>query len=76
MARHSTPTDPYCKREASAIPSLVAQANEWGETPSDLAMQDGTYNPETNEFCCDDCYVDLGGPSSPTGWRAGDPIKV
>ncbi len=76
MARHAIPTDPYCDRSAANIPEVVEQANDNGETPNDWAMQDGTYNPDTNEFCCDQCYVRLGAPSSPTGWRAGDPIEV
>jgi hypothetical protein len=76
VTRHDTPTDPYCKRAATDIPSLVSFAKEVGETANDIAMQDGTYNPDTNEFCCDDCYVELGAPTSPTGWRAGEPIPV
>lgn len=76
MAKQAQPTCPYCKREAQDIPALVEQANFEGETPRDFAMQDGTYNPTSNEFCCDECYVRLGAPSSPTGWRAGDPVEV
>lgn len=74
MSRPETPTDPYCNRTADAIPGLVTAAKDEGESPSDFAMQDGTYNPTTNEFCCDDCYVSLGAPTSSGGWVAGDPI--
>lgn len=76
MARREKPTCPYCNREAQDIPDLVAFAKENGESPNDFAMQDGTYNPDTNEFCCDDDYIKLGMPSGPTGWVAGDPIKT
>jgi hypothetical protein len=76
LARHENPTDPYCNRVASDIPDLVAQASYENETPNDAAMQDGTYNPETNEFCCDTCYVSLGAPTAPGGWKAGDPIET
>lgn len=76
MARHENPTDPYCKRAAADIPSVVTEASYQDESPNDYAMQDGTYNPDTNEFCCDECYIALGAPSSPTGWKAGDTVET
>lgn len=75
MTRHETPTDPYCNRKAEDIESVVAEASYQDESPNDYAMQDGTYNPETNEFCCDECYIKLGMPSGPSGWKAGDPVE-
>lgn len=75
MARHEKPTCPYCKRPADEIPETVAAAADNQESPSDFAMQDGTYNPDTNEFCCDEDYIRLGMPSSGAGWMAGDPIE-
>lgn len=72
------PTDlicAYCNRAPSAIPDIVARL-EPGETPDQFAMSDGTYNPETKRFCCDECYVALGSPSGPSGWRAGDDLQV
>lgn len=32
--------------------------------------EEGTYNPDQNTFACDECYLAIGMPSSPSGWRA------
>lgn len=32
--------------------------------------EEGTYNRETNRFACDECYIAIGMPSEPGGWRA------
>ena len=38
---------------------------------NDLVRRDeGTYNHETGTFCCTECYIAIGCPSSPTGWKA------
>ena len=47
-----------------------------GETLQDVyASDDGTYNPETNQFMCDECYIAAGMPARSTlpGWKVGDP---
>lgn len=33
-----------------------------GCTPEILAMEDGTYNPVTGKFYCNECYIKLGMP--------------
>lgn len=30
---------------------------------------EGTYNPVINEFACTECYIKIGMPSAPLGWR-------
>ena len=41
------------------------------ESPSDYVRQEeGTYNPETKRFCCTTCYIAIGMPSTPQGWKA------
>jgi len=32
--------------------------------------EEGTYNPDTNHFACDECYIAIGCPSLATGWVA------
>lgn len=60
-----------CERRPSDIPGLSTWAAEDGySTVDEMAEDDGTYNPDTNRFCCDECYIAIGMPSSPTGWRA------
>lgn len=41
------------------------------ETPTEwMKNNDGTYNPSTRHFCCTECYIAIGMPSSPRGWKA------
>lgn len=35
-----------------------------------VQREEGTYNRDNGHFCCTDCYISIGMPSSPTGWRA------
>lgn len=35
-----------------------------------IESEEGTYNPDTNTFCCTFCYIAIGCPSTPNGWRA------
>lgn len=39
-------------------------------TPAQHARDDGTYNTTTNTFCCDDCYIAIGMPTTRYGWKA------
>lgn len=42
-----------------------------GQTPEDFVWaEEGTLDRETGLFLCDSCYVKVGMPSSPTGWKA------
>lgn len=44
---------------------------EYGASSAeDMARDDGTYNRETGNFVCTDCYIEIGMPSSPSGWKA------
>lgn len=59
------------------IEGMVELAEIEGTSVRELAIWDGTYNWETNQFCCTPCYVALGMPTrSGGGWKAGDPIRV
>jgi hypothetical protein len=64
------PSCPYCGRKASEIPDVVFAAEQEEINPGAFAREDGTYNRETNHFACNECYVKMGAPSSPSGWKA------
>ena len=66
--------DPYCKRSARDIPEVVEFGVETERTPDEVARDDGTWHPQTDEFACDECYIALGSPTAPNGWKAGDPV--
>lgn len=60
-----------CHKPADQIPGWDVEAKIEGISIEAFARQDGTYNPVSNQFCCDECYMALGTPSAPgRGWRA------
>jgi len=63
--------DPYCNRTPNQIPEYVEAAREDGYPSARYYVlhEEGTYNPETKHFCCTECYIKIGQPSSPTGWK-------
>ena len=66
----TTPRCFRCQREPGDIPEYVdaAEAEHW--TADAIARSDGTFNAATNHFCCTDCYIALGMPTAPNGWKA------
>lgn len=69
--------EPYCFRCGRPASSFTEYGDFTG-TPGMIAgdraryvrEQEGTYNPDTNRFACDACYIAIGMPSGPTGWMA------
>ena len=60
-----------CRRFPREIDTYQAQDDS---TPDDYVWKnEGTLNRQTGLFLCDDCYIKAGMPTSPTGWKAGDP---
>jgi hypothetical protein len=60
-----------CKKKASEIKEYVESAHWERITPSEYVREeDGTFNRESNQFCCTSCYIDIGMPTSPNGWKA------
>lgn len=55
-----TPTE--CNYEAFCLPRQSVDDYVW--------ENEGTLDKKTGKFLCDMCYVELGCPSSPTGWTA------
>jgi len=64
------PFDPYCKRSPSQIEEYVRNMDDDPDPDRYVIENEGTYNPESGHFACTDCYIKLGMPSSPRGWRA------
>jgi hypothetical protein len=63
----------YCDKTASqdaeCRASAAAEPDCYPGGPADVAREDGTFNPLTNAYACTLCYIAIGTPSSPTGWR-------
>lgn len=65
------PFDPYCNRAPDEIDEYLQYAREAGMTPDDyVRAEEGTYNPISGHFACTDCYIRLGMPTAPSGWKA------
>lgn len=60
-----------CKRTPDMIEEYVEGAAEMGVTPDVyVRVEEGTYNPDKERFACTDCYIEMGMPTAPQGWRA------
>lgn len=67
-----------CRRRPHEIPEYVESASEaTGANLSPAAMdryvrsEEGTYDPDTNRFLCDECYIRAGMPVNADGrpWK-------
>lgn len=62
---------PYCKKKPHEIGEYIDLAIEKGVTPNEFVQQEeGTYNPTNGHFCCTLCYMKIGMPDRPGGWRS------
>lgn len=60
-----------CNKAPAEIGEYVELAEADGITPDEFVRsEEGTYNPENGHFACTSCYIAMGEPSSPRGWRA------
>lgn len=64
--------EPYCFRCGKPASSFSEYDYQFagGDRADYVRNQEGTYNPETNRFACDACYIAIGMPAGPGGWRA------
>lgn len=68
--------EPYCFRCGKPASSFheyrVMAADGFGneDAAGYVREEEGTYNPDTNRFACDACYIAIGMPTAPRGWRA------
>ena len=65
------PWCPYCMRAAVDIPDTVmaAKENEYDSVEDFVLAEEGTYNPLNGHFACDSCYIKIGMPVAPSGWK-------
>ena len=67
---------PYCigcGRNPDQIQEYIDAAENYGAsiTPDHyVRLEEGTFNSSNGHFACTDCYIKMGEPSSPRGWRA------
>lgn len=80
------PFDPYCGRWAADMtdydPFLCDSPEEWAQFKELSQLEkgnlreefvrthEGTYNSSNGHFACDDCYIHMGCPTTPSGWKA------
>lgn len=66
----------YCEKAPDELEEYIVMARVEKTTPEEFVLsEEGTYNKELDTFCCTECYKELGCPSSPDGWKAGQPIN-
>lgn len=68
-------TDPTtcmgCGKRPGEIEEYVDLAKLEKMTPAAYVQEEeGTFNPESGKFACTDCYIRMGMPTAPGGWRA------
>jgi hypothetical protein len=75
------PYDPTCQRYAkdmedydwSIAEEVEVEEEDFAATPQQrvayVKYNEGTYNPVNGHFACDMCYIKLGMPVSPGGWK-------
>lgn len=70
-------TSPKCFRccktpsELEEYASRFIEESGYFESVDDLVRRDeGTFNPATNTFACTECYIEIGMPTAPRGWKA------
>lgn len=53
-----------CGKTPSELKEYITNASVEGITPDEFVRtQEGTFNPETEEFYCTQCYIEIGMPS-------------
>lgn len=69
--------EPYCFRCGKPAGSFEeyddfeeSEREVRGSRADYVKREEGTYNPDTNRFACDGCYIAIGLPSGPGGWIA------
>jgi hypothetical protein len=60
-----------CGKSPDEIEEYVDQANAQDVTPDEFVeLEEGTLNHANGHFACTECYISMGMPSSPRGWKA------
>jgi hypothetical protein len=60
-----------CLKRPEDMEEYTTMAKEYECTPDQFVQrEEGTYNPRNGHFTCTACYIKMGMPSSPFGWKA------
>lgn len=60
-----------CHKNPDQIEEYIKMGELEDMTPNDYVREEeGTYNRKNGHFVCTNCYIEMGMPSSPTGWIA------
>ncbi len=60
-----------CGKAPHEIEEYIEMAADEGMTPEQyVRLEEGTFNRENGHFCCTACYIAMGMPSRPRGWKA------
>ena len=60
-----------CDKAPNEIGEYIEMAGIEEITPEQyVRSEEGTFNPENGHFACTTCYIGMGMPSSPRGWKA------
>lgn len=51
-------------------PAMTGETGLLADPEEYVWDQEGTLNRENGHFACTECYIRIGQPSSPTGWKA------
>lgn len=76
MLNNGTPTCVRCHKTPEEIAEYISGALLESEfetiiTPTVWMQQnEATYNPRVNKFACTECYIAMGQPVAPGGWKA------
>ncbi len=57
----------FCYRTPEEIDYTMFKES-WQSHDEYVIAEEGTYDPESEQFLCDACYIKLGQPSGPYGW--------
>lgn len=60
-----------CGKAPAEIDEYIEMAEIEEISPEQyVRSEEGTFNPENGHFACTTCYIGMGMPSSPRGWKA------
>lgn len=60
-----------CHKSPDQLEEYIDSGRENGMTPEDYCWEEeGTLNCANGHFACTTCYIAMGMPSSPFGWKA------
>jgi hypothetical protein len=60
-----------CGKTPDELSEYLPESTDSGLSPTDYVLQEeGTLNMSNGHFACTDCYIQIGMPTTPRGWKA------